>query len=51
MGPAMEEGLHVGRGEGVTGGLQGLGVGAGEKTIVETLKADAMPSEALFDPL
>jgi hypothetical protein len=49
--PAIEEGLHVGRAERIAGGLQRGGIAAAEKPVVETLKAHALATQVLLDPL
>ena len=51
MRPAVEEGLDVTGAQRVAGRLQGGGVGAREKPIVEALKANAIATETLLDPL
>ena len=35
----------------VAGGLERLGVGAGQEAVVEAFEPDAIPPEALLDPL
>src|SRR3970282_953165 len=49
--PAVKEGLDVDGAESIASGLQGSGIGAGEKSIVEAFEANAIATEALLDPL
>ena len=51
MRPAVEEGLDVGGPERIAGGLQRVGVGAGQEAVVEALEANAIAAEALLHPL
>ena len=51
MRPAIEEPLDVGGAERITRSLQRVGIGTGEKAIVETREADPVVTQALPDPL
>ena len=48
--PAIEKGVHVGRAEGVTRGLQGRCIRTGEEAIVETCKPDPFADAGAASP-
>lgn len=50
-GPALEEGLDILRSELIADLLEPCGVLTGQETVVQTLKANALPAQLLLDPL